>query len=63
MREHGELTPARAAKETSLTVAEADGMLKKLAEGGYLEVRVRGGGLFYALWEPEDAGAARELGG
>ena len=63
LREHGELTPARAAMETSLTVAEADGMLKKLAEGGYLEVRVRGGGLFYALWEPEDAGAARELGG
>jgi hypothetical protein len=63
LREHGELTPARAAMETSLTVAEADGMLKKLAEGGYLEVRVRGGGLFYALWEPEDAGVARELGG
>ncbi len=51
LREHGELTPARAAMETSLTVAEADGMLKKLAEGGYLEVRVRGGALFYALWE------------
>ena len=63
LREHGELTPARAAMETSLTVAEADGMLKELAEGGHLEVRVRGGGLFYALWDPEDAGAARELGG
>jgi hypothetical protein len=63
LREHGELTPARAAMETSLTVAEADGMLKELAEGGHLEVRVRGGGLFYALWEPEDAGAARDLGG
>jgi hypothetical protein len=63
LREHGELTPARAAMETSLTVAEADAMLKELAEGGHLEVRVRGGGLFYALWEPEDAGAARDLGG
>lgn len=59
LREHGELTPARAAMETSLTVAEADGMLKELAEGGHLEVRVRGGGLFYALWEPK--GVAPEL--
>lgn len=59
LREHGELTPTRAAMETSLSVAEADRMLKELAEGGYLEVRVRGGGLFYALWESE--GAAREL--
>ncbi|MDQ3911223.1 MAG: hypothetical protein M3305_05525 [Actinomycetota bacterium] len=59
LRREGELTPARAAMETSLTVAEADRMLKELAEGGHLEVRVRGGGLFYALWEPE--GAAREL--
>ena len=51
LRERGELTPAEAAMETSLTVAEADRMLKELAEGGHLEVRVRGGGLFYALWE------------
>jgi hypothetical protein len=55
LRREGELTPARAAMETSLTVAEADRILKELAEGGHLEVRVRGGGLFYALWEPEDA--------
>ena len=61
LREHGELTPARAAMETSLTVAEADEMLKRLAEGGHLEVRVRGGGLFYSLWEPGGEGAAREL--
>ena len=59
LQREGELTPARAAMETTLTVAEADRMLKELAEGGHLEVRVRGGGLFYALWEPE--GAAREL--
>ena len=52
LREHGELTPAQAAMETSFSVAEADGMLKELAEGGHLNVRVRGGGLFYALWEP-----------
>ncbi|HSK98941.1 MAG TPA: hypothetical protein VK869_01265 [Rubrobacteraceae bacterium] len=53
LRGHGELTPAQAAMETSLTVAEADGMLKELAEGGHLQVRVRGGGLFYSLWEVE----------
>ena len=63
LKRHGELTPARAAIETSLTVAEADKMLKELAEGGHLEVRVRGGGLFYALWEPEAEDAARKLEG
>jgi hypothetical protein len=50
LREHGELTPARAAMETSLSVAEADQMLKDLAAGGHLEVRTRGVGLTYALW-------------
>jgi hypothetical protein len=54
LREHGELTPAQAAMETSLSVAEADRMLNELAEGGHLDVRVRGGGLFYPLWERED---------
>ena len=54
LREHGELTPAQAAMETSLSVTEADRMLKELAEGGHLDVRVRGGGLFYSLWERED---------
>lgn len=58
LREHGELTPAQVAMDTSLTVAEADQMLKELAEGGHLEVRVRGGGLFYSLWEVE-SGAPR----
>ena len=55
LHERGELTSAQAAMETSLTVSEADEMLKGLAEGGHLEVRARGGGLFYALWEPEGA--------
>jgi hypothetical protein len=50
LRVHGELTPIRAAMETSLTVAEADRMLGELAEKGHLQVRARGGGLFYALW-------------
>lgn len=51
LREHGEVSPALAAMETSLSVSEADGMLQKLAEAGHLEVRVSGGGLRYALWE------------
>jgi hypothetical protein len=56
LRTRGELTPAEAAIETSLSVAEADRMLRELAEGGHLEVRVRGGGLSYSLWEREGAG-------
>ena len=54
IKAHGETTPAQAAMNTSLTVSEADEMLKKLAEGGHLDVRVRGGGLFYALWGYDD---------
>ena len=53
----GELTPAMAAIETSLSVSEADRMLKTLAEDGHLEVRVCGGGLSYALWETQDPNA------
>jgi hypothetical protein len=34
-----------------LTVAEADRRLRELAENGHLEVRARGGAIFYALWE------------
>jgi hypothetical protein len=63
LRDHGELTPAQAAMETSLTVQEADGMLQRLAEGGHLQVRVRGGGLFYSLWEAEDGEEAGQLEG
>jgi hypothetical protein len=50
LRRYGELTPARAAMETSLSVADADQMLEDLAAGGHLEVRTRGVGLSYALW-------------
>lgn len=50
---HGEMTSAGVAAETSLSVDEADRRLKELAGAGHLEVRVRGGGLFYALWEAE----------
>ena len=45
LQSRGELTPAQAAMETSLTVNEADEMLKDLAAKGHLDVRVRGGGL------------------
>jgi hypothetical protein len=48
---HGELTPTRAALETSLGVAEADRMLSGLAQDGHVEVRAREGRLGYALWE------------
>ena len=47
----GELSPALAAIETSLTVAEADRMLSELAENGHVEVRAHDGRLGYALWE------------
>jgi hypothetical protein len=48
---HGEITAAKAALETSLSVAEADRMLTKLAKDGHVEVRAREGRLGYALWE------------
>jgi hypothetical protein len=54
LREHEEISPTQAAMETSLTVEEADGMLKELAAKGHLDVRVRGGGIFYGLWRAED---------
>ncbi len=51
LRERGEVSAAGVAAETSMTVAEAERRLGELSEGGHLEVRVRGGGIFYALWE------------
>jgi hypothetical protein len=50
---YGELTPARAALETSLSVAEADGILSGLAKDGHIEVRAREGRLGYALWDAD----------
>jgi hypothetical protein len=47
----GELSPALAALETSLTVAEANRMLSDLANSGHVEVRAHEGRLGYALWE------------
>jgi hypothetical protein len=62
LQSSGELTPAQAAMETSLTVNEADEMLKDLASKGHLDVRVRGGGLFYGLWETNSEAVRRRLG-
>jgi hypothetical protein len=53
LRREGELTPVLATMRTSLTVAEADRMLKELAKSGHLEVWARGGGLSYTLWGAE----------
>ena len=44
-----EITAARAALETTLSVSEAEKMLTKLAGGGHVEVRARDGHLTYAL--------------
>ena len=62
LQARGELTPAQAALETSLSVAEADKMLRELAEGGHLEVRVRGGGLYYSLWREGEESRQEEIG-
>ena len=53
IRESGEISAAAAAARTSLTVAEADRRLRDLAENGHIEVRARGGAVFYALWGNE----------
>jgi hypothetical protein len=45
----GNITPAVAAMETTLTVGEADSMLSDLAGKGHLAVRSREGALFYSL--------------
>lgn len=54
IRASGEISAASAAARTSLTVSEADAKLRELAGNGHLEVRVRGGAVFYALWEAGD---------
>lgn len=62
LKGHGELSAARAAAETSLSVAEADRRLGELAGDGHLEIRVRDGAIFYALWEARPgSGRAAEL--
>ncbi|HET7478160.1 MAG TPA: hypothetical protein VFJ72_01460 [Rubrobacteraceae bacterium] len=60
---HGEVSAAAVAAETSMTVSEADRKLRELAEGGHLEVRVRGGAIFYALWEANPVESGSEIEG
>ncbi|MDX6381181.1 MAG: hypothetical protein QOI57_2205 [Rubrobacteraceae bacterium] len=56
---YGEISPARVALETTLSVSEADRMLSELAKNGHIEVRAHEGTLGYALWEHD----RRELTG
>ena len=46
---NGEITPARAALQTSITVEEAEQLLSDLAQKGYLNIRVAGNQLVYSL--------------
>jgi hypothetical protein len=52
----GQITAARAALETSLSVAEADEKLSRLAADGHVRVHATGGSLSYSLWEVDLAG-------
>ena len=56
IRDSGEVSAASVAARTSLSVAEADRRLKELAENGHIEVRAKGGAVFYALWGAGDGG-------
>jgi predicted ArsR family transcriptional regulator len=51
LERHGEITAARAALETSLSVTEAEEMLSDLANNGHVRVSASEGRLSYALWE------------
>lgn len=48
---YGELSPVKAALETTLTVSEADRMLSGLAKDGYVKVHASEGQLEYVLYE------------
>ena len=49
LERHEDITAARVAMETSLSIARAEEMLAKLASGGHVEIRVQAGTLAYAL--------------
>jgi hypothetical protein len=51
LEQHEEITATRAALETSLSVAEAEEMLSRLANDGHLRVGANEGRLVYALWD------------
>lgn len=52
----GNITPAEAAMQTSLTVREADEMLSELANGGHLRLESQSGTLYYSLPAREERG-------
>ena len=56
LERRGEITAARAALETSLSVAEADERLSRLAENGHVRVHAREGSLAYSLWDTDRRG-------
>ena len=56
LERRGEITPARAALETSLSVAEADEMLSRLAQNGHVQVHAREGRLAYSMWDMDRRG-------
>lgn len=60
LERRGEISPARAAMETSLTVSESDRILGELAGQGYLTARVHEGALVYALWDRDPLEASNE---
>lgn len=51
MERRGEITAARVALETSLSVAAAEEMLSGFASAGHLRVGVQEGRLVYSLWD------------
>ena len=57
----GELSAARAALETTLSVSEADRMLSELAKDGHVEVQAREGRLGYSLWDQDRDTDGKEL--
>lgn len=56
LERHGEITAARAALETSLSVTEAADRLSSLAENGHVRVHAREGSLAYSLWDMDRRG-------
>ena len=56
LERRGEITASGAALETSLSVAEADEMLSRLAESGHVQVHAREGRLAYSLWDTDRRG-------
>lgn len=61
LERHGQITAARVALETSLSVAEADERLRRLAEDGHVRVQAREGSLTYSLWDMDRVGRTQVL--